>query len=190
MTQMYSSFGLGGTKSVYDNMYIPHNETSMLIYFNTIDDGFWFIAIVTSMLTCPLQKTSFFWAFFPPLLYLSCSHCYAFPSAVSVRRSRSWKHPQSCIFVNCRGSGSGGRWGGVRGGGAVSVGKLTHFPTPDPESSGWWKCTVAGLCVCVCMCVCVYVYRWVCRLSKFQIYFPSGMYYKFCLNGWNTLSWD
>lgn len=126
-----------------------------------------FITVVTSMLTymCKQQANlvdlrGLF--FSSSLLCLSCSHCYAFPSAVSVRRSCSWKHPQSCIFVNWRGSGGGGCCEGRReGGGCQQIAWLTF----QPQIIAWCKCTLAGLWVCMC------VHRWARRLSETLISF-------------------
>lgn len=104
----------------------------------------------------------FFFFLSSSLLCLSCSHCYAFPSAVSVRRSCSWKHPQSCIFVNWRGSGGGGCCEGRReGGGCQQIAWLTF----QPQIIAWCKCTLAGLWVCMC------VHRWARRLSETLISF-------------------
>lgn len=92
---------------------------------------------------------SFF--FFSPFLYVPCSHCYTFPSSMCVRR----RHPQSCIFVNWKGSGSGG----CRGEGGDSsrlLGWLTFQPQTQREMAGENEAT------CVCVCVNEYVYVHVC----------------------------
>lgn len=106
------------------------------------------------------------WSFFlPPFLYVPCSHCYTFPSSMCVRR----RHPQSCIFVNWKGSGSGG----CRGEGGDSsrlLGWLTFQPQTQREMAGENEATCVCVCVCewICVCACMCFYGWVCRLSDFS----------------------
>lgn len=103
--------------------------------------------------------------FFPPFLYVPCSHCYTFPSSMCVRR----RHPQSCIFVNWKGSGSGG----CRGEGGDSsrlLGWLTFQPQTQREMAGENEATCVCVSVCewICVCACMCFYGWVCRLSDFS----------------------
>lgn len=107
------------------------------------------------------------WSFFfsPPFLYVPCSHCYTFPSSMCVRR----RHPQSCIFVNWKGSGSGG----CRGEGGDSsrlLGWLTFQPQTQREMAGENEATCVCVSVCewICVCACMCFYGWVCRLSDFS----------------------
>ena len=129
-----------------------------LLRWYTVDDCFKFI---TWWQACIAQQnvSHVSWKLFFFFLYIShtVTVC-AFPSAVSVRRSCSWKHPQSCIFVNWRGSGSGGCWG--RGGGwgcQQKIAWLTFQPQPLRAARCEHVATVEGLCVCVYTSGCVEV---------------------------------
>lgn len=103
--QMNFSWGFGRTVYVYFTR--SHQNTYLLsCYILSVDGHYQSITMATSMLTWPIQAK---------ILFFLCSNCDTFLSSVSVRRSSSWKHPQSCIFVNWGGSGSWGRWG-ERGG--------------------------------------------------------------------------
>lgn len=117
--------------------------------------------------------------FFSFSLYHLYTSLLRFPFIWVCSKKPPMKTPTEWVFVNCRGSGSGGRWEGGREG--VSADCLTHFPTPDPESGAWWNCSRTVWVHCVHLQVGVK------RLSDTEIHFYPHEFY---CHWWNPFKWN